>query len=396
MVGKVRIMWRFLTPHIKFGKNSLEYLKDLDGKKALIVTDEALRRLGFPDRVAGLLKESSIESKVFDGVKPDPSSIEVEKGVKVAKEFQPDWIVGLGGGSSMDTAKAVWVLYERPDLEIDDLKDPSLHLDLRKKARFLAIPTTSGTGSDCTWAIVITDSKKHKKMEFASDEIVADVAIIDPEFVLRMPRQITADTGLDTLCHAIEGYVSVWRNDFTDGLAIKAIQLVFENLPRAYKLGEKAEKAREHMHNAASIGGITFGNSQAGFAHSMGHSLGAVFNIPHGRAVGVVLPYVMQFNSKKVGNLYAEIAKSLGIEGNSENETVELLVDKLESLMKEIEEPASIKDLGIKKKDFEERFEELVNKAVTDYCTPMNPRKVSKEDCQNLYEYAYEGKDIDF
>jgi alcohol dehydrogenase class IV len=389
-------MWRFLTPHIKFGKDSLEYLKDLDGKKALIITDETLKKLGFPNKVESFLREASIESKIFDGVKPDPSSAEVEKGVKIAKEFQPDWIIGLGGGSSIDTAKAVWILYERPDLLIEDLKDPSLYLGLRKKARFLAIPTTSGTGADCTWAVAITDPKEHKKMEFGFDEVIADVAIVDPEFVLRMPKQITADTGLDALCHAIEAYVSVWKNDFTDGFAIKAMQLVFEYLPKAYKGGEKDEAAREHMHNAASMAGIAFGDSQAGFAHSMGHSLGAVFRIPHGRAVGIALPYVIQFNSKEVCNLYVEIAKIIGLKGLSEKELVSKLVDKLKSLMKEIEEPVTIKDLGIKKRDFEEKFEELVDKAVGDQCTPMNPRKVSKEDCQKLFEYAYEGKDIDF
>jgi alcohol dehydrogenase class IV len=389
-------MWRFLVPHIKFGKSSLEYLKDLDGKKALIVTDETLRKLGFADKVINYLKEALIKSRIFDGVKPDPSTLEVEKGVKMVREFQPDWIIGLGGGSSMDTAKAIWILYERPDLSIKDLKDPTLHLGLRKKARFLAIPTTSGTGADCTWAIVITDPKEHKKMECAFDEVIADVAIVDPEFVLRMPKQITADTGLDALCHAIEAYVSIWKNDFTDGFAIKAMQLVFEYLPKAYKSGEKDEVAREHMHNAASMAGIAFGDSQAGFAHSMGHSLGAVFRIPHGRAVGIALPYVIQYNSKEVCNLYAEIAKIIGLKGLSEKELTSKLVDKLKSLMKEIEEPLNIKNLGIKKKDFEEKFEELVDKAVGDQCTPMNPRKVSKEDCQNLFKYAYEGKDIDF
>jgi acetaldehyde dehydrogenase/alcohol dehydrogenase len=389
-------MWRFLAPHIKFGKNALEYLKDLDGKKAVIVTDPGVRKLGFADKVADFLKDAKIKSTIFDGVEADPSTEVVERGVKVLREFQPDWIIALGGGSSIDTAKTVWILYERPDLTIEDLKAPVRVLGLRNKARLIAIPTTAGTGADSTWAMVITDSKTRTKMEFAFDEVIADVAILDPELTYKLPKQITADTGLDALVHAFEGYTNLWKNDFCDGMGMWAIKLIFEYLPRAYSKGEKDKIAREKMINAATMAGLSFGNSQAGFCHSMGHSLGAIFHVPHGRAVAIALPYVVQFNAKKIPELYADIAKAVGIPEFSRDTMIKRLVEKIKSLMKELNEPLSIKKLGIKREDFEKNLDELIEKAMKDSCTPANPRDVSKEECKKLYEYAYEGRDIDF
>lgn len=389
-------MWRFLAPHIKFGKNALEYLKDLDGKKAVIVTDPGVEKLGFADKVATFLKDAGIESTLFDGVEADPSTEVVERGTKLLRDFQPDWIIALGGGSSMDTAKAMWVFYERPDLAIEDLKAPIRVLGLRNKARLVTIPTTAGTGADSTWAMVITDSKTQRKMELASDEVIADVAILDPELTYKLPKQITADTGMDALVHAFEGYTNLWKNDFCDGMAIWAIKLIFEYLSRAYSEGEKDKIAREKMINAATMAGLSFGNSQAGFCHSMGHSLGALFHIPHGRAVAIALPYIVQFNSKEIPELYAEIAKAIAIPEFSRDVMIKKLIEKIRSLMKELNEPLSIKELGIKREDFEKNLAGLVEKAMKDSCTPANPRGVSKEECKKLYECAYEGKDVDF
>ena len=243
-----------------FGEDALEALKGIKGKKAFIVTDGVVKSLGFVEEVSKYLKEAGLEIGIFDKVEPEPSVGNVQTGAEALKRFAPDWIIGLGGGSCMDAAKAMWVLYERPDIVELGGVTPLVELGLRKKARFIAIPTTSGTGSDATWAAVITDEKTVYKMELASRELVADISIVDPKLVLGMPKKLTADTGLDALTHAIEGYVSQWRNDFSDAMAVKAIQLIFKYLQRAYEDGSDTE-AREKMHNAATMAGLAFSNS---------------------------------------------------------------------------------------------------------------------------------------
>jgi len=389
-------MWFFTSPRtIVFGEGALEHLKELEGKKVFIVTDKVLRELGIVDKVVEQLKETGMEIRIFDEVEPEPSKQTVEKGAKVLSEFEPDWIIGLGGGSCMDAAKAMWVLYERPDLTIDDI-NPFEKLNLRKKARLINIPTTSGTGADVTWAVVITDTERKVKLELASREVVADISILDPALIIDLPPKLTADTGMDALVHAIEAYTVQWKNDFSDALALRAIQLIFKYLPRAFKNGKNDPEAREKMHNAATMSGLAFGNSQIGIVHAMGHSFGAVFKIPHGRSVAIFLPYVMEYNLSEVANLYAEIAEAVGITDGSDEEKARKLIEVVRNLMKEIEEPLSIRDMGISREEFEAKLDELVEKANESTGTIVNPRVPSGEDYRKLFLYAYEGKSVDF
>ena len=386
-------MWFFNSPEVVFGEDALGYLDEIEGRRALIVTDENMARLGFVDRVIGHLEKAGIETRVFAEVEPDPSLETVKRGAQVALAYEPDWIVGLGGGSAMDAAKAVWVLYERPDLEPDAIS-PAETLSLRQKARLIAIPTTSGTGAEATWAIVLTDTEGRRKLGLGSRENVADIAIVDPVFVAELPPQITADTGMDALTHAVEGYTCTWHNDFSDGLCLKAIQLVFEYLPRAYEKGDP--EARERMHNAATIAGLGFGNALAALAHSLGHSLGAVFHIPHGRAVGLFLPYTIEFSVRGGETRYAEIARFLGLPAASEEEGASSLVSAIRGLLKRLGQPTAIAELGISPDEFERELPKLVENAENDSCTVTSPRIPTTEEFERLFRYAYEGKRVDF
>jgi len=388
-------MWELTFPRtIVIGEGALDYLKVVEGKRVLIVTDKVIHKLDFVEKVANYLKETGLEVKVFDEVESEPSMETIVKGAEFAKKYGPDWFIGLGGGSCMDAAKAIWVLYERPDMEVAAI-NPLEKLGLRKKARLICIPTTSGTGSDATWVTVITDMKDERKMELSSREIVADIAILDPELPKSMPPRVVADTGLDALTHAIEGYVSQWRNDFSDALAIKAIQVIFKYLPRAYRNPEDKE-AKEKMHNAATMAGMSFGNSQVGIAHAMGHSLGAIFHVPHGRSVDLFLSYSIEYSTREAMERYADIAREIGIEAKTDEEAVEKLVEAIRRLDREVGEPASIKELGISREDFEKRLDDLVTRAANSTCTFMNPRVPDVEDTRKLIIYAYEGKKVDF
>ncbi|MHA1833029.1 MAG: iron-containing alcohol dehydrogenase [Candidatus Baldrarchaeia archaeon] len=389
-------MWFFTSPRtIVFGEGALEYLKELEGERVFIVTDKVLRKLGIVDKVVEQLKETGMEIRIFDEVEPEPSKQTIERGAKILSEFGADWIIGLGGGSCMDAAKAMWVLYERPDLTIEDIT-PFEKLNLRKKARLINIPTTSGTGADVTWAVVITDAERKVKLELASKEVVADISILDPALVLDLPPRLTADTGMDALVHAIEAYTVQWKNDFSDALALRAIQLIFKYLPRAFKNGKNDPEAREKMHNAATMSGLAFSNSQIGIVHAMGHSLGAVFKIPHGRSVAVFLPYVMEYNLSEAASLYAEIAEATGITDGSDEEKARKLIEAVRNLMKELEEPLSIKEMGIPREEFEAKLDELIEKANESTGTIVNPRVPTEEDYRKLFLYAYEGKSVDF
>ena len=388
-------MWELTFPRtVVIGEDALEYLKEVEGKRVLIVTDKVIHKLDFVEKVANYLKEAGLEVKVFDEVEPEPSMETVVKGAEFARKYGPDWFIGLGGGSCMDAAKAIWALYERPDISVDGI-NPLEKLGLRKKARLICIPTTSGTGSDATWVTVITDVKDERKLELTSREIVADIAILDPEIPKSMPPRLVADTGLDALTHAIESYVSQWRNDFSDALAIKAIQIVFKYLPRAYKNPEDKE-AKEKMHNAATMAGMSFGNSQVGIAHALGHSLGAIFHVPHGRSVDLFLSYSIEYSAREAMERYADIARAIGIEAKTDEEAVEKLIEAVRRLDREVGERASIKELGISREDFEKRLDDLVTRAANSSCTFMNPRVPDVEDTRKLLIYAYEGKKVDF
>lgn len=387
-------MWWFQSPKIAFGKDALEALKDLEGKKAYIVTDKAIKNLGYVDLVSKYLRETGFEVEVFDEVKPEPSVEDVTEGAKTLAKFAPDWIIGLGGGSCMDAAKAMWVLYERPDIKLADIS-PLVKLGLRKKARLICIPTTSGTGSEASWATVITDEKEHFKMELASRELFPDISIVDPKLTASMPKKLRAYTAIDALINAIEAYVSQWKNDFSDALAIKAAQLIFKYLPRAYENIEDNE-AREKMHNAATMAGMAFSNSQAGISHSLGHAFGAVFKIPHGLATGVFLPYSIEFNAKEAAERYGELAEAIGIKAESTKEALDKLLAAIKDLMKKVELPLSIKEMGIKWEDYQNRLDELVIKAEMSTCNFVNPRVPTSEELRKLFIYAFEGRSVDF
>lgn len=387
-------MWWFQSPKIAFGEDALEVLKDLEGKKAFVVTDQVIRSLGFVDVVSKYLKEAGMDVRVYDGVKPEPSIENIQKGAKLLMKFVPDWIIGLGGGSCMDAAKAMWVLYERPDVKLADIS-PIVELGLRKKARLVCIPTTSGTGSEASWVAVITDKKENFKMELASREFYPDISIVDPKLPAGMPKKLAANTAIDALTNAIEAYVSQWRNDFSDALAIKAAQLIFTYLSKAYE-NNNDQEAREKMHNAATMAGLAYSNSQVGVAHSMGHAFGAVFTLPHGLATGVFLPYSIEFGVKETGERYAEIAKAIGIEEESVEEAVKKLVATIRTLMKKIDIPSSIKEMGISWEDYQKKLEELVKKAEMSTCNFVSPRVPSSEELRKLFTHAFDGRGIDF
>lgn len=387
-------MWEFTSPRtIVFGDEALEYLKEIQGNRAFVVSGKSVRRMGIADKVSAYLKEAGMEVKIFDDVEPEPSVETVKKGAAAMSEFGPDWIVGLGGGSSMDAAKAMWILYERPDLEVGMI-NPIERLGLRQKARLICIPTTSGSGSEATWAAIITNPDEKVKMELPSKEAVPDIAILDPILPSMMPPSLTAQSGLDVLTHSVEAYSSPWRNDFSDALAIRAIQIVFEYLPRSFSDAADSE-AREKMHLAATMGGLAFGNSQAGAAHSMGHSLGALFKIPHGRCVGIMLPYVMEFSQSIVLDRYVGIAGALGIVSGDE-EAARELIRRVRSLRKDLSEPDSIRDVGIDEDDFNSRLGDLVDRAMRSALTPICPRIPSAEEYKRLFVCAYYGDRVDF
>jgi alcohol dehydrogenase class IV len=280
----------FGVPFTVFGDDSLPYLNTLIAKRAFIVTDKNIVKLGLAELVGAELKQAKIEYRVFDEVEQDPSLQTVIKSAGLAKEFKPDLVIGLGGGSCMDAAKSTLVCYAANIGPLD--MSPSDFYNLRATARLICIPTTSGTGSEATWIIVLTDTEQERKVGLGSYETLPDIAILDPRMVMSMPPQITGDTGMDALCHAIEGYTATWRSRFTDGPGLIAIKLICEYLKKAYDDG-KDEEARKEMMAAASMAGTSFGNGMAGLAHSTGHAIGGLFHMPHGRAVGLYLPYTM-------------------------------------------------------------------------------------------------------
>ena len=381
----------FSSPAIHYGRGSLKALRNIKGKKVLIVTDKILMELGIVDKAIKQLKKSKepMEYRVFDEIEPDPSDTTIMKGVNIAKEFEPDWFIGLGGGSSLDAAKIIWILYERQDLQIHEIL-PMKFLDLRKKAKIITIPTTSGTGSEVTWAMVITDSKNKKKLSLGNAEAIADIAIVDPSLTMTMPPKVTAFTGMDALTHAIEGYVSTLKNDYSDGLCLKAIKLIFENLPIAFKNGED-KKARENMHNAATIAGIGFGNSQAALAHGAGHSIGAQLSIPHGVCVGVMLPYVIEFCQQTSEEHYQEIINYIGLE--KEGSAAKTLSRKVKKLLKELNLPTAIKDIVTKEK-FDEKFSKIVELTLMDPSSSTSPRVINEETTKAILLAAFEGTDV--
>ena len=388
---------RFTLPRdIYYGKDSLEVLKTIKGKRAiLVIGGGSMKRAGFVDKIIGYLKEAGIETKLFEGVEPDPSVETVMKGAAAMREFEPDLIVALGGGSPIDAAKAMWVFYEYPDTTFEEIIQPFSFPELRKKAKFIAISSTSGTATEVTAFSVITDYAKGIKYPLADFNITPDIAIVDPALVATLPPHLVAHTGMDALTHAIEAYVSTLTSPFTDPLAIKAIKMVNEHLIKSFS-GDMS--SREEMHYAQCLAGEAFSNALLGIVHSLAHKTGAAFStghIPHGEANAIYLPYVIKYNAKNAEARYADIARSIGIDG-TDAECVTKLCDKIDAMNAELNIPKTLKEFGIKEDEFKEKVNKIAELAVGDACTGSNPRPVDTESMAKILDAIYYGKEIDF
>ncbi|MDA2640224.1 MULTISPECIES: bifunctional acetaldehyde-CoA/alcohol dehydrogenase [Bacillus] len=413
---KKNMQWFKLPPKIYFEKHATAYLANMPNiSRAFIVTDPGMVEHGYVDTVAHYLNKNAndVKVEVFFEVEPDPSDETVFKGAEMMKSFKPDVIIALGGGSAMDAAKGMWLFYEHPETTFYGIKQKFLDIrkrtckypELGNKAQFVAIPTTSGTGSEVTPFAVITDKKNNIKYPLADYELTPDVAIVDPQFVMTVPPHVTADTGMDVLTHAIEAYVSVMANDYTDGLALKAIDLVFKYLPRAYKDGND-EEAREKMHNASAIAGMAFANAFLGINHSLAHKIGPEFHIPHGRANAILMPHVVRYNAIKprkhalfpkyehfvADERYAHIARMLGLPASSAAEGVESLVQAIIELGKSLNINMSIAGQGVDKEQFEEVVGVLAERAFEDQCTTANPKLPLISELKEIYMEAYKGE----
>ncbi|GAA0079625.1 butanol dehydrogenase [Clostridium sporogenes] len=388
-------MERFTLPRdLYFGEGSLEALKTLKGKKAVVVVGGgSMKRFGFLDKVESYLNEAGIEVKLIEGVEPDPSVETVMNGAAVMREFEPDLIVSIGGGSPIDAAKAMWIFYEYPDFTFEQAVVPFGIPELRQKARFVAIPSTSGTATEVTAFSVITDYKKKIKYPLADFNLTPDIAIVDPDLAQTMPAKLTAHTGMDALTHAIEAYVAGLRSVFSDPLAMQAIIMVKEYLVKSYD-GNKG--ARGQMHLAQCLAGMAFSNALLGITHSMAHKTGAVFHIPHGCANAIFLPYVIQYNAKSCGERYATIAKKLGLAGENQDELVKSLIEMIREMNKTMNIPSNLKEYGIAEEEFKENVKYISHNAVLDACTGSNPREIDDETMEKLFACTYYGEDVAF
>ena len=414
---RTNMQWFKIPPRIYFEKGSIQYLEKMPNiKRAFIVTDPMMVQLGYVDKALYYLRKrlDRVHCEVFADVEPDPSVETIRRGVDSMNLFKPDVIIALGGGSAIDAAKGMWLFYEHPDTDFDGLRLKFLDIrkrafqfpNLGKKAQMVAVPTTSGTGSEVTSFSVITDKENgNVKYPLADYELTPDVAIIDSQFVATMPKSIVADTGLDVLTHAVESYVSVLASDFTNGLAMKAIELIFKYLPRSYADADDFV-AREKVHNASCIAGMAFTNAFLGINHSLAHKLGGEFHIPHGRANAVLLPHVIAYNAQKpekfpifpkyskfvADERYAQIAHQLRLGGKTQEEEVTALINAVWKLMETLNIPTSIKDCGIDEKEFFAAVPMLAERAFEDQCTTANPRYPLITDLEEIYRKAYYGE----
>lgn len=393
-------MARFTLPRdIYHGKGCLEELKNLKGKKAfLVVGGGSMKRQGFLDKAVYYLKEGGMEVEVFEGVEPDPSVETVMRGAEAMRKFEPDWIVSMGGGSPIDAAKAMWAFYEYPETTFEDLITPFSFPELRQKARFAAIPSTSGTATEVTAFSVITNYQTGVKYPLADFNITPDVAIVDPDLVMGLPVKQVAYTGMDALTHAIEAYVSTLNGPFTDPLALQAIEMVLEYLPASYNGNTHA---REEMHYAQCLAGMAFSNALLGIVHSMAHKTGAAFStghIPHGCANAIYLPYVIRYNAKDTvaADRYAEIARRMGLEGRSRQALINSLCAKINEFNEKLNIPKTLKEFGINEDEFKEKVDRIAELAVGDACTGSNPREIDPANMAKLLTCTYYGTEVDF
>ena len=388
-------MGRFTNPRdLYFGEGARHEVKNLKGKKAIIVSGgSSMRRGGFLQDVEADLKEAGMEVKLFEGVESDPSIETVMKGAAAMRDFEPDWIVAIGGGSPIDAAKAMWVFYEYPEESFDNIIQPFSFPELRQKAHFCAISSTSGTATEVTAFSVITDYEKGIKYPLADFNITPDVAIVDPELAHTMPKKLVAHTGMDAMTHAIEAYVSTAHCDYTDPLAIFAIRMIQGDLVDSYN-GDMSK--RDSMHNAQCLAGMAFSNGLLGITHSLAHKIGAVFHIPHGCANAILLPYVIQYNKKACMNRYADLARIVGLPGHTDAQLVLSYEDAIRHLDRMMDIPLSLKDYGVPEELYLEKKDAIAHNAVLDACTPENPRKVDDETMGRILECAYYGKPVTF
>ena len=413
---RVNMQWFKIPEKIYFEEGSIQYLEKMpDIQRAFIVTDEGMMKLGYVDKILYHLRKRQqyVHSEIFSEVEPDPSFDTIKKGVQAMKNFNPDVIIALGGGSPIDAAKGMWLFYEHPEADVEGLK--LKFMDIRKrtykfpklgtKCKMVAIPTTSGTGSEVTSFAVITDKEKNKKYPLADYELTPDVAIVDPDLVMSLPKSVTADTGMDVLTHAIESYVSNMASDYTDGLAEKAVELVFENLEEAYEHGDN-KLAREKMHNASTIAGMAFTNAFLGINHSLAHKIGGEFHLPHGRINAILLPYVIRYNSTKPSKFvsfpkyeyfiadqkYYMLAKKTGLKADTVEEGINSLIEKIQEMNKKLNIPSTFKEAGIDEKEFLAKVDMLADRSFEDQCTTANPRLPLVTELKQILLDAYYGK----
>lgn len=405
-------MARFTLPRdLYHGKGALEAIKSFEGKKAMVcVGGGSMKRFGFLDRVIDYLKEAGMEVEVFEGIEPDPSVDTVMKGAEAMLAFEPDWIVAIGGGSPIDAAKAMWIKYEYPNITFEEMCKVFGIPPLRKKARFCAISSTSGTATEVTAFSVITDYKKGIKYPLADFEITPDVAIVDPDLAETMPPKLVAHTGMDAMTHAVEAYVSTANCNYTDPLALHAIKMIQSDLVESYN-GDMAKRAS--MHDAQCLAGMAFSNALLGIVHSMAHKTGAAFDdfgahIIHGAANAMYLPKVIAFNAKDetAKKRYGQIADAMDLGGSNDDEKVKLLIAYLRKMNDDLNIPQCIKNYGadsfpteqgfVPEEVFLERLPEIAKNAIGDACTGSNPRQPSQEEMEKLFKCCYYDTEVDF
>lgn len=394
---------------------ALQELKDMGKKRAFIVTDKVLFNLGYADKITNILENNNIEFKVFMDVEPDPTLHTARRGAEEMKSFEPDVIIALGGGSAMDASKIMWTLYEHPEVAFEDLA--MRFMDIRKrvykfptlgvKADLVCVTTSAGTGSEVTPFAVITDEKTGVKYPLADYELTPDMAIVDAELMMNMPKGLTAASGIDALTHGIEAYVSVLASEFTNGLALESIRLIFKYLPQAYGEGTTNIKAREKMAHASCMAGMAFANAFLGVCHSMAHKLGSMHHLPHGVANAILIDEVIRFNAVdnprkqaafpqyKYPNAkwrYGRIADYLGLGGNTDDEKVELLIKAIDELKKKVNIPMTISEFGVSEEKFYTTLEEMSEQAFDDQCTGANPRYPLISEIKQMYVNSYSNK----
>ncbi len=420
-IGKRRnnMQWFKVPSKIYFERNSIEYLHQMkEMHRVIIVTDRSMVDLGYVDKVTDQfkLRDKPVQYELFCDVESDPDIETVYKGVSLMNSFNPDTIIALGGGSPIDAAKGMWLFYEHPEVDFNDLKQKFMDIrkrafrypELGKKAKLVCIPTTSGTGSEVTPFAVISDKKNNKKYPLTDYSLTPTIAIIDPEFTMSLPRSVTADTGMDVLTHATEAFVSTMANDYTDGLALQAIKIVFKFLKRSYDNGKFDPEAREKMHNASCLAGMSFANAFLGINHSLAHKLGAIYHIPHGRLIAILLPHVIRYNGKKPTKLstwpkynyykadekYLELAQTIGLNVSTPSEGVEAYAKACGELGKAVGIKMNLKSQGIEKDDFYKHIEEIAYQAYEDQCSPANPRVPVVDDMIEILKCAYDSEEF--